>query len=42
MEKELYIKEVRHGVFLLDEAHEATGYLVIGDERACVIDTMNG
>ena len=26
----------------MDEAHEATGYLVVGRERACVIDTMNG
>ena len=42
MDKELYIKEVRPGVFLMDEAHEATGYLVIGSERACMIDTMNG
>ena len=42
MEKELFIKEVRSGVYLMDEAHEATGYLVVGDERACVIDTMNG
>ena len=42
MEKELYIKEMCPGVYLLDEAHEATGYLVVGEERACVIDTMNG
>ena len=36
-EKELYIKEMIPGVYLLDEAHEATGYLVIGKEKACVI-----
>lgn len=42
MEKELFIKEVRPGIYLMDEAHEATGYLVVGRERACVIDTMNG
>ncbi|MBQ9288607.1 MAG: MBL fold metallo-hydrolase [Clostridia bacterium] len=42
MEKELFIREVRPGIFLMDEAHEATGYLVIGKEKACVIDTMNG
>lgn len=41
-EKHLFIKEIRPGIFLLDEAHEATGYLVIGEKRACVIDTMNG
>ena len=42
MEKELYIKEVAPGIYLMDEAHEATGYLVVGREKACVIDTMNG
>ena len=41
-EKELFIKEILPGIFLMDEAHEATGYLVLGKERACVIDTMNG
>ena len=42
MEHELIISEIRPGVFLMDEGHEATGYLVIGEEKACVIDTMNG
>ena len=42
MEKALYISEVRPGIYLMDEAHEATGYLVLGRDRACVIDTMNG
>ena len=41
-EKTLYMKEVRPGIYLMDEAHEATGYLVVGEEKACVIDTMNG
>ena len=41
-EKKLFIKEVLPGIFLMDEAHEATGYLVTGRDRACVIDTMNG
>ena len=41
-EKKLYIKEVKPGIFLMDEAHEATGYLVIGEKKACMIDTMNG
>ena len=40
--KKLYIKEIRPGVWLMDEAHEATGYLVAGRDRACMIDTMNG
>ena len=38
----LYIKEMRPGVYLLDENHDATGYLVVGEDRACLIDTMNG
>ena len=42
MENELYIKEMRPGLYLLDEGHMATGYLVIGEKKACVIDTMNG
>ena len=41
-EIELYIKEVRPGIYLLDEGHMATGYLVIGEEKACLIDTMDG
>ena len=41
-EKKLYIKEVKPGIFLMDEAHEATGYLLIGEKKACIIDTMNG
>ncbi len=42
MDKSLFIKEIRPNIYLLDEAHEATGYLVVGSEKACVIDTMNG
>ena len=29
-------------IYLFDDNHEATGYLVVGDEKALVIDTMNG
>ena len=39
---ELYIKKMTEDVYLLDEDHAATGYLVIGSDKACVIDTMNG
>lgn len=42
MEKELFIKEMCPGVYLMDEGHESTGYLVVGEKFACVIDTMNG
>ena len=42
-EKEtLYIKEMIPGVYLMDEGHAATGYIVVGEDKACVIDTMNG
>lgn len=40
-EKKMYVTEIRKGIYLMDEAHEATGYLVVGEERACMIDTMN-
>ena len=40
--KELFIQEMAPGIYLMDEAHEATGYLVSGDDKACMIDTMNG
>ena len=42
MEKELYLKQLKPYLYLMDEAHQATGYIVVGDEKACVIDTMNG
>lgn len=29
-------------VYLLDDEHKSTGYIVIGSEKACLIDTMNG
>ena len=41
-EKKLYVKQLRPYLYLLDEAHNATGYLVIGEDKACVIDTMCG
>ncbi len=42
MENELFIKQLKPYLYLMDEGHQATGYLVIGDEKALVIDTMNG
>ena len=42
MEKKLFVTELKPYLYLLDEAHEATGYLVIGEHRSCVIDTMMG
>ncbi|MCQ2592091.1 MAG: MBL fold metallo-hydrolase [Treponema sp.] len=42
MEKKLNIKELRKDLFLLDEAGESTGYLLVGEKKACLIDTMMG
>ena len=43
MEKiELYPKQLKPYLYLLDEGHLATGYIVEGDDKVCVIDTMNG
>ncbi len=41
-DKELFVKKLRSNLYLMDEAHEATGYILIGEERAAVIDTMMG
>ena len=40
MDEKLHVRQICPGVFLLDENHQATGYLVVGSKRACVIDTM--
>lgn len=42
MENELIVKELKPGIYLMDEGHLASGYIVVGDEKAAVIDTMNG
>ena len=42
MEHELFVKQLRPDIYLMDEGHAATGYIVVGDEKVCVIDTMNG
>ena len=43
MEKlELFPKQLKPFLHLLDEGHMATGYVVEGDDKVCVIDTMNG
>ena len=36
------VKQLNDHIWLLDDKHEATGYLVAGQDRALVIDTMNG
>ena len=41
-DKELYLNEIKPGIFVIDENHESTGYLVVGEKKACLIDTMLG
>ena len=36
------VTKISDCIYLFDDNHEATGYLVVGDEKALVIDTMNG
>jgi glyoxylase-like metal-dependent hydrolase (beta-lactamase superfamily II) len=40
--KKLIVKKLRPYLYLLDENHECTGFLVIGEKKACLIDTMMG
>lgn len=43
MEKlELFVKQLTPDIYLMDEGHMATGYFVVGEDKVCVIDTMNG
>ena len=42
MFEKIGIRQVDSHVWLMDDAGEATGYLVVGEKRAAVIDTMNG
>lgn len=42
MEKRISVKKMSERIYLMDDAGDATGYLVVGDEKALVIDTMNG
>lgn len=36
------IRQLNPHVFLMDDSGEATGYVVVGEKKALVIDTMNG
>ena len=40
--KKFYIKKYNDCLYGLDENHKCAGFLVIGEERACLIDTMFG
>lgn len=39
---ELYITDLKPWLHLLDEGHSATGYVIEGEDKVCVIDTMCG
>lgn len=41
-EKKLFVKQLKPYLYMLGEAHESTGYLVAGEKKACLIDTMQG
>ncbi len=42
MFERINVKQLNSHIYLLDDHGEATGYLVVGQEKALVIDTMNG
>ena len=42
MFERIKLTQLNPHVYLMDDAGEATGYIVIGSEKAAVIDTMNG
>jgi hydroxyacylglutathione hydrolase len=42
MESRIKVKKMDDCVWLMDDNGEATGYLVCGEKKAVVIDTMNG
>ena len=37
MEHELFIKELKPSIYLFDEAHMSSGYLVVGEKKACLM-----
>lgn len=42
MERRCVVTQINDHIYLLDDNKEATGYLVVGENKAAVIDTMNG
>ncbi|MBR3929049.1 MAG: MBL fold metallo-hydrolase [Clostridia bacterium] len=42
MEDVIKVTKINDRVFLLNEADQATGYLIVGQNQAAVVDTMNG
>lgn len=42
MHERIKVKQLNPYIYLMDDNQEATGYLVAGEKKALVIDTMNG
>ena len=42
MFERIKVSKLNGHVYLMDDAKESTGYLVVGSQNALVIDTMNG
>lgn len=42
MFERIKVSKLNDHVYLMDDAKESTGYLVVGSQKALVIDTMNG
>lgn len=42
MFERIKVTRINPHVYLMDDAGESTGYLVVGEQKAAVIDTMNG
>ena len=42
MFERIMLSQINPRVYLMDDNHEATGYIVVGQEKALVIDTMIG
>lgn len=41
-ESKVELKKMTNNIWLMNDNNESTGYVVIGNEKAAVIDTMNG
>lgn len=42
MKDRIHLKQIRKNIWLLNDNDESTGYLILGDKKALLIDTMNG
>ena len=42
MFERVHLKKINDHIYLMDDNHETSGYIVIGSKKAVIIDTMNG